>query len=53
MSHILAQDKDFVFEDAMKEFTLAFSAVKTGRSLAVSYNLQSDIQCRYLMNLRG
>jgi len=37
-------DKDFVFEDATKEFTLAFSAVKTSRSLAASYNLQKDIQ---------
>ena len=46
VSHPLVQDKDFVFEDAMKEFTLTFSAVKTGRSLAVSYNLQNDIQRR-------
>jgi len=37
-------DKDFVFGDAVKEFNLAFSAVKTGRSLAASYSLQSDIQ---------
>ncbi|KAF9650388.1 hypothetical protein BDM02DRAFT_3185428 [Thelephora ganbajun] len=37
-------DKDFVFEDAVKEFNLTFSVVKTGRSLAVSYSLQSDIQ---------
>jgi len=37
-------DKDFVFEEAVKEFDLAFSAVKTGRSLAVSYGLQNEIQ---------
>jgi len=37
-------DKDLVFEDAAKEFDLAFSAVKTGRSLAASYGLQNDIQ---------
>ena len=53
VSHILVQDKDLVFEDAMKEFTLAFSTVKTGRSLAVSYNLQNDIQCRYRVDLSG
>lgn len=28
----------------MKDFNLAFSVVKTGRSLAASYNLQNDIQ---------
>jgi len=36
-------DKDSVFADA-EEFDLAFSALKTGRSLAASYNLQTDIQ---------
>jgi valyl-tRNA synthetase len=50
--HWLVQDKDFVFEDATKEFTLAFSAVKTSRSLAASYNLQKDIQCKYHMARR-
>ena len=44
--HRSNQDKDFVFEDAVKEFNLIFSAVKTGRSLAASYSLQNDIQCR-------
>jgi len=44
--HQSTQDKDFVFEDAVKEFNLTFSAVKTGRSLAASYSLQNDIQCR-------
>ncbi|KAF8063543.1 tRNA synthetases class I-domain-containing protein [Lyophyllum atratum] len=37
-------DKTFVFENADKSFDLVFSALKTGRSLAASYNLQSDIQ---------
>lgn len=40
------QDKDFVFSDAEKEFDLVFSALKTGRSLAASYSLQTDIQCK-------
>jgi len=49
--HRSIQDKGFVFEDATKEFNLTFSAVKTSRSLAVSYNLQNDIQCmRYPMD---
>ena len=38
-----------MFEDAAKDFDLAFSAVKTGRSLAVSYNLQNDIQRKHRM----
>jgi len=37
-------DKDLVFEDAVKDFNLVFSAVKAGRSLAASYSLQNDIQ---------
>lgn len=41
---ISLQDKDSVFADA-EEFDLVFSALKTGRSLAASYNLQTDIQC--------
>lgn len=53
VSHLFVQDKDLVFEDAMKEFSLAFSTVKTGRSLAVSYNVQNDIQRRYRVNLSG
>ena len=43
----LTQDKDLVFEDAVQDFNLVFSAVKTGRSLAASYSLQRDIQCKY------
>jgi len=31
----------------VKDFNLVFSAVKTGRSLAASYSLQNDIQCKY------
>ncbi|KAK0461790.1 tRNA synthetases class I-domain-containing protein [Desarmillaria tabescens] len=37
-------DEAFVFEDADREFDLVFSVLKAGRSLAASYNLQSDIQ---------
>jgi valyl-tRNA synthetase len=45
--HVLKQqlqDDSFVFVDAEKEFDLVFSALKTGRSLAASYNLQTDFQ---------
>lgn len=31
--------------DNAEEFDLVFSVIKTGRSLAASYNLQTDIQC--------
>lgn len=41
------QDPASVFEDADKQFDLVFSAVKTGRSSAASYNLQGDVQCVY------
>jgi hypothetical protein len=41
------QDNDFAFADAHKEFELVFSLLKTGRSLAASYNLQVDIQCTF------
>lgn len=44
VSRYPVHDKDFVFEDAMREFALVFAAVKTGRSLAASYSLQNDIQ---------
>ncbi|KAJ7498074.1 tRNA synthetases class I-domain-containing protein [Mycena galericulata] len=37
-------DKAHVFESADQQFNLVFSALKTGRSLAASYNLQTDIQ---------
>ena len=40
------QDNDFVFADAHRDFDLVFSALKAGRSLAASYNLQADIQCK-------
>ncbi|CAK5273624.1 unnamed protein product [Mycena citricolor] len=36
--------EDYVFESADRQFNLVFSALKTGRSLASSYNLQSNIQ---------
>jgi hypothetical protein len=46
----LCQDNAFVFEEADKQFDLVFSALKAGRSLAASYNLQSDIQrMKYLI----
>ncbi|KAJ6485548.1 tRNA synthetases class I-domain-containing protein [Mycena sanguinolenta] len=37
-------DKAYVFESADQQFNLVFNTLKTGRSLAASYNLQSDIQ---------
>ncbi|KIY44702.1 hypothetical protein FISHEDRAFT_67400 [Fistulina hepatica ATCC 64428] len=37
-------DEAYVFDDADKDFDLVFAALKTGRSLAASYNLQADIQ---------
>ncbi|KAF5378144.1 hypothetical protein D9615_007603 [Tricholomella constricta] len=37
-------DTASVFEEADKRFDLVFSALRAGRSLAASYNLQSDIQ---------
>ncbi|KAF8211093.1 tRNA synthetases class I-domain-containing protein [Mycena galopus ATCC 62051] len=37
-------DQAYVFESADQQFNLVFNALKTGRSLAASYNLQSDIQ---------
>ncbi|KAG6874009.1 hypothetical protein C0995_007966 [Termitomyces sp. Mi166 len=42
--YLISQDNAFVFEDADKSFDLVFLALKTGRSLAASYNLQTDIQ---------
>ena len=38
-------EQAYVSEAAEQQFDLVFSAIKTGRSLAASYNLQSDIQC--------
>jgi valyl-tRNA synthetase len=43
-------DKSFEFAEAEKQFDLVFSALKTGRSLAASYNLQSEIQCRSFLD---
>ncbi|KAF9005426.1 tRNA synthetases class I-domain-containing protein [Cyathus striatus] len=37
-------DVDFEFKDADKKFDLVFTVLKAGRSLAASYNLQSEIQ---------
>lgn len=41
------QDIDFVFEEAEQRFDLVFSVIRTGRSLAAAYNLQSDIQRKF------
>ncbi|KAI9462003.1 tRNA synthetases class I-domain-containing protein [Lactarius psammicola] len=40
-------DTDFVFDDADKDFDLLFNAIRAGRSLAASYNIQSDIQISF------
>ncbi|KIJ59030.1 hypothetical protein HYDPIDRAFT_118902, partial [Hydnomerulius pinastri MD-312] len=37
-------DASLKSEEAEKEFDLVFAALRTGRSLAASYNLQSNIQ---------
>jgi len=44
-------DSAFIFDEADKQFDLIFNGIKTGRSLAASYNLQSDIQCSYWLPL--
>ncbi|KAF9447078.1 hypothetical protein P691DRAFT_776381 [Macrolepiota fuliginosa MF-IS2] len=44
LSSFPVADADFVFEEADKQFDLVFSTLRTGRSLAASYNLQSNIQ---------
>jgi hypothetical protein len=38
------QEKEFVFDEADRQFDLLFNGIRAGRSLAASYNLQSDIQ---------
>ncbi|KAL4071956.1 tRNA synthetases class I-domain-containing protein [Scleroderma yunnanense] len=38
------QDTTFIFGEAERQFDLVFSVLRTGRSLAAAYNLQSDIQ---------
>ncbi len=37
-----------MFDEADKQFDLLFSGIRAGRSLAASYNLQSDVQSRCL-----
>ncbi|KIK77445.1 hypothetical protein PAXRUDRAFT_834980 [Paxillus rubicundulus Ve08.2h10] len=44
VSQYPTHDNGFQSEDAEKEFDLVFAALRTGRSLAASYNLQSNIQ---------
>lgn len=43
------KDKAFEFEQAEKSFDLVFSAIRTGRSLAAQYSLQTDIRCTHAM----
>jgi valyl-tRNA synthetase len=50
LTNVVAQDSAFVFEDADKQFDLVFTTLKAARSLAASYNLQSDIQCEINLN---
>ena len=35
-----------VYEKEEKEFETVFNVIRTGRSLAVQYNLQNDFQCQ-------
>jgi len=42
------QDPDFTSPEEDKDFDLVLSAVRAGRSLAASYNLQSNIQREFL-----
>ncbi|KAF9236793.1 tRNA synthetases class I-domain-containing protein [Melanogaster broomeanus] len=44
VSQYPTHDNQFKSEDAEKEFGLIFAALRTGRSLAASYNLQTNIQ---------
>ncbi|EEB94125.1 hypothetical protein MPER_07113, partial [Moniliophthora perniciosa FA553] len=44
LSSFPVSDSAFVFEEADKDFDLVFAVLKAGRSLAASYNLQSNIQ---------
>lgn len=41
-----------MFDEADKHFDLLFSGIRAGRSLAASYNLQSDIQSMCLNGRR-
>ncbi len=41
-----------MFDEADKQFDLLFSGIRAGRSLAASYNLQSDIQSTCLDDRR-
>lgn len=44
VSRYPTQNTCFIFDDAERQFELVLNVVRTGRSLAASYNLQSDIQ---------
>ena len=41
-------DPAFVSEVADKQFDLVFLTLKAARSLAASYTLQNDIQCKFI-----
>ena len=45
-----SQDQSFEFVQAEKQFGLVFDAIRTGRSLAAQYNLQSEIQRMILLS---
>ena len=36
-----------MFEDADRDFDLVYNLIKAGRSLAASYNVQNNIQCKW------
>lgn len=42
-----------MFDEADRQFDLLFSGIRAGRSLAASYNLQSDIQSMCLNGRRN
>ncbi|KAI0791363.1 tRNA synthetases class I-domain-containing protein [Abortiporus biennis] len=43
LANFPVRDKDLVFEDADRDFGLVFAAMKAGRSLQGTYNVQSDV----------
>lgn len=47
----LLQDPDFTSPEEEKDFDLVLSAVRAARSLAASYNLQSNIQREFRLPL--
>ncbi|KAF5368392.1 hypothetical protein D9758_002352 [Tetrapyrgos nigripes] len=49
LSSFPVKDSSFIFMDADKQFDLVFNVLRSGRSLAASYNLQTDIQLYLLI----